>query len=149
MIRYASFGRRAWALLLDTFVDLFVLAVLAAIIGDGGVAASFGCWYLIHHVALVCEGGPLGHRLAGLRIVRAEDGERVRVPHAIARELARVFLSLPPLGLGFLWMLDHRERRTWHDVIGGTVVVRELATVTESAPAWAEAAPWRGERVSP
>ncbi|MCW2923340.1 MAG: hypothetical protein JWM98_744 [Thermoleophilia bacterium] len=143
MIRPASFGRRLWALVLDTLLDLLVLGALRALIGDGELVASFGCWYLIHHVGLVTEGGPLGHRLAGLRIVRAEDGERVGVAHAFAREFARLALSLPPLGMGFLWMLDQAEGRTWHDLIAGTTVVREVPERVHAEPSWAAAPPWR------
>lgn len=142
MIRYASFGRRLWAFVLSLFVDLVVLATISSLVGDQGALAPFLLWYLIHHVGLVVEGGTLGHRLAGLRVV-STDGRRVGVPHAAARELTRLFLSLPPLGLGVLWMLDQPERRTWHDLLAGTVVVREAQELENAAPPWAGAPPWR------
>lgn len=142
MIRYATFGRRTWAVVLDIAIDLFVLGVLRIVVGDGSIAAPFGFWYLLHHVGLVTEGGSLGHRLVGLRVVSTE-GARVGAPHAFVRELARLFLSLPPLGMGFLWMLDQRDRRCWHDVIAGTVVVRETTGDAVDAPEWAAAPPWR------
>jgi uncharacterized RDD family membrane protein YckC len=140
VIRYAGAGRRTWAFVLTLLVDLVVLGTIRAMVDGGEVAGPFLVWYLIHHVGLVVEGGTIGQRLAGLRVTRL-DGTRVRVAHAFAREFAFVALSLPPLGLGLLWMLDQPERRTWHDLVGGTVVVRERAP--DAAPAWADAPPWR------
>lgn len=142
MIRYATFGQRTWALILDLLLDLTALALLSVAATGAELAGLFGFWYVLHHVGLVTEGGTFGHRLLGQRIVRG-DGRRVGVPHALLREVGRVFLSLPPLGLGFLWMLDHRERRCWHDIIGDTVVVHERVAAASDAPAWAEAPPWR------
>lgn len=146
MIRYATFGRRVWAFVVALVVDLVVLGTLWVVTGGADITAPFALWYLIHHVGLVVEGGTLGHRLAGLRVVRI-DGSRVGVPHAFMRELGRVALSLPPLGMGMLWMLDHPQRRTWHDLIADTVVVRELAAAEHAAPEWANDPPWRREPV--
>jgi uncharacterized RDD family membrane protein YckC len=33
-------------------------------------------------------------------------------------------VSLAAAGLGFLWSLVDAERRTWHDLASGTVLVR-------------------------
>jgi uncharacterized RDD family membrane protein YckC len=142
MIRYASFGRRLWAFVLSLVLDLVVLGALYAYAGGADVTAPFLFWYLLHHVGLVVEGGTLGHRLAGLRIVDL-DGGRVGIPQAIAREIVRIFLSIPPLGLGVLWMLDQPQRRTWHDLVAGSIVVRELTPDTHLAPDWADDPPWR------
>lgn len=141
MIRYATFARRLWAFVLALVIDLLVFATIAMWTGRAAAAAPFLFWYLLHHVGLVVEGGTLGHRLAGLRVVRV-DGERVGVAHAFAREFARIGLSLPPLGLGVLWMLDEPRRRTWHDLLAGTVVVRE-SLAQAVAPEWAHDPPWR------
>lgn len=142
MIRYASFGRRLWAFVLALVVDLVVLATMAVVTGGSELVAPFLAWYLVHHVGFVVEGGTIGHRLAGLRVVR-EDGGRPGVLFAVVREAARVGLSLPPLALGFLWMLDEPRRRTWHDLLGGTVVVRESTALEHAAPPWADDPPWR------
>lgn len=145
MIHYASFGRRVWAFLLSVFVDLLVLGIMQLVTGDGDVWRAFGFWYLLHHVGLVVEGGTIGHRLAGLRIVR-ENGERLGVVHAFVRELAKLGLSVPPLGLGLLWMLDQPRRQCWHDLIANSVVVRESKLFETAAPDWATDPPWRRPR---
>ncbi len=141
MIHYASFGRRAWALLLTIFVDMVVLGTMQVATHGGDVLAPFGFWILLHHVGLVVEGGTIGHRLAGLRVVR-ENGERLGVVHAFVRALAAIGLSLPPLGMGFLWMLDQPRRQTWHDLIASSVVVREVTAAELAAPEWADSPPW-------
>lgn len=142
MIRYASFGRRLWAMLLAIFVDLLVLWAMRAIIGAGEVAAPFTLWLLLHHIGLVTEGGNVGHRLAGLRVTTV-DGERVGPVAAFIRLLTELALSIPPLFLGMLWMLDQPERRCWHDLLAGTVVVRESVPEHAPAPTWTDDPPWR------
>jgi uncharacterized RDD family membrane protein YckC len=142
MITYATFGRRAWAWLLTLLVDLIVLGTMRGVTDGGDVLAPFGFWYALHHVGLVTEGGTIGQRLAGLRVVRV-DGTRVGPMMAGVRELSRLFLSIPPIGLGLLWMLDEPQRRTWHDLLAGTVVVRESLTLEHASPDWAAAPPWQ------
>lgn len=141
MIRYAKPGRRVWAFVLTVIVDLIVLELMRTIIGSGSVALPFTAWYLIHHIGLVVEGGTLGHRLMGLRVVGI-DGERVSPLMALVRELAFIGLSVAPLGLGLLWMLDQRERRGWHDLVASTVVIQESLAHDLATPAWAEDPPW-------
>jgi len=43
---------------------------------------------------------------------------------ALCLRYAVATLSLAAFGLGFLWSLFERERRTWHDLASGTVLVR-------------------------
>ena len=142
MIHYASFGRRLWAFTLSVFVDLIVLGTMQVVTGGGDVWTPFGFWLLLHHVGLVVEGGTIGQRLAGLRVVR-EDGEGLGVVHAFVRVLAKAGLSLPPLGMGFLWMLDQPRRQCWHDLLANSVVVRESTLQEMASPEWANDPPWR------
>ena len=37
---------------------------------------------------------------------------------------AALAATLAAAGLGFAWALVDRERRTWHDIASGTVMVR-------------------------
>jgi uncharacterized RDD family membrane protein YckC len=141
MVAYASFGRRLWGFTLDCLLDLLVALILRAIGVGEWFVELWTTWLLIHHIGLVVEGGTLGHRVAGLRIVRG-DGTRVSVVRAVLR-LPLKIASLLPLGAGMLWMLDEPQRRTWHDLGAGTVVVRELPAAPQLAPRWAVAPPWR------
>jgi uncharacterized RDD family membrane protein YckC len=141
VIRYAAPARRFWAAVVSVLVDLVVLGAMRAVIGGGDVGAPFAVWLLIHHVGLVTEGGTLGQRLLGVRVVTV-DGERVGVLMAFVRIVALVGLAIPPLGLGVLWMLDQPQRRGWHDLLAGTVVVREVGVLQQAAPDWADDPPW-------
>lgn len=146
MVVYAGFGRRLWGFVLDLVMDLLVLGAIASLDVGRHLPQLFLFWFVLHHVGLVAEGGSFGHRIAGLRVVRA-DGSRLGVLHAFIRVLVLAAASLPPLGLGVLWMLDERERRGWHDLAAGSVVVRELRAAERAAPDWASAPPWRQPRV--
>lgn len=72
-------------------------------------------------------GQTLGMRAWGIRVATLE-GE----PPGIGRLAARFVAALGSwvcLGLGFLWALTRRDRRTWHDLATGTVLVRTHAKV--------------------
>lgn len=43
---------------------------------------------------------------------------------AIARRFAVGIVSLAVAGLGFVWVLIDRERRSWHELASGTLTVR-------------------------
>jgi uncharacterized RDD family membrane protein YckC len=68
------------------------------------------------------KGATIGGIICGLKVVRLDDGP-IDWPTAIVRALG-CFLSLIPLGLGFIWVAFDVRRQSWHDKIAGTVVVR-------------------------
>jgi len=68
------------------------------------------------------RGTTIGGTVFGLRVVRT-DGREVDWTTACLRALG-CFLSLLPLGLGFLWIAFDRDRQAWHDKVAGTVVLR-------------------------
>lgn len=68
-------------------------------------------------------GQTIGKMIFGLRVVRP-DGS----PLTYSRGLARVFcyfLSAIPFFLGFLWIGFSSGKRSWHDALTDTIVVRE------------------------
>ena len=67
-------------------------------------------------------GQTVGMKPWRLRVVAA-DGGAVDFRRALIR-FAVALLSLALLGLGFLWCLIDRERRAWHDIAAGTLLVR-------------------------
>lgn len=68
-------------------------------------------------------GGTTGKLLLGLRIVRHGDGSRVPYGLALGRSLAE-YMSMIPLGLGYLWVALTPAKRAWHDYLCDTRVVR-------------------------
>ena len=67
-------------------------------------------------------GQTVGMKPWRLRIVGA-DGESIGFQRALLR-FTVALVSLAALGLGFLWCLIDRERRAWHDIAAGTLLVR-------------------------
>ena len=76
---------------------------------------GFFGWFWTH------GGQTLGMRAWKLR-VQMSDGRELRWPTAIAR-YGVAWLSWLLCGLGMLWCLIDRERRSWHDLASRTVVV--------------------------
>lgn len=68
------------------------------------------------------RGTTIGGTVFGLRVART-DGREVDWTTAGLRALG-CFLSLLPLGLGFLWIAFDRDHQAWHDKVAGTVVLR-------------------------
>ena len=69
------------------------------------------------------NGQTLGMRAWRLRLVR-HDGEAVPAWGDLVRRYLAAGASLAAFGLGFFWSLIDAERRTWHDLASGTVLVR-------------------------
>jgi len=76
-------------------------------------------------IAIGLRGRTIGMRLFGIEMVDAEENEYPTM-HQAAVSSAVYLLSLPMLGLGFLPLLFNEERRAAHDLISGTVLVREI-----------------------
>ena len=66
-----------------------------------------------------------GMRLFRLRVVRDRDGGPLSRREALLRTIGLFFVSPVVLYLGFAWALVDRRRRTWHDLLAGTVVIRD------------------------
>ncbi len=80
-----------------------------------GVTFGFFAWFWMH------GGQTLGMRAWRLRL-EGEDKGTIDLAQATKRCLAAV-ISFALLGLGYLWMLVDREKRTWHDRFSGTHLV--------------------------
>lgn len=137
LARPAHLGWRLFALVYDFFPALALWVALSGIflLLRGGVPVlpgSFGSW-----VELLClwgvtgvyavlswhrGGQTLGMRPWRLKVTSADGGRAGG--RALCLRFAVATLSLAVFGLGFLWSLFERERRTWHDLASGTVLVR-------------------------
>lgn len=135
--RPAHLGWRLLALVYDVFPVLalwfaasgLMLALRGGRVVDPGSPASwlaFGLlWATSGAYALLSwrrGGQTLGMRPWRLKVVAA-DGGRAGTRALVVR-YAVATLSLAAAGLGLLWCLVDRERRGWHDLASGTVLVR-------------------------
>jgi uncharacterized RDD family membrane protein YckC len=135
--RYAGHGARLAAAIVDVVLYTLVLAVLLAVLfattpdrADAGVRNLFGVLGATIASSLyfpffwVLTGWTPGMRLFGLRVVRERDGGRVGLVPALVR-LIGYSIDVSGFFLGFAWILIDRRRRGWHDILAGTVVIRE------------------------
>lgn len=115
----AGFWIRAAAAALDVLLLAWLVAPL-----PGSVPGPFFVLVLIaYHAAFwAWKGTTLGGLVCGLKVVRT-DGRPLDRAVALVRALAAVF-SAAPLFLGFFWAGWSAERRSWHDLIAGTLVVK-------------------------
>ena len=135
--RYAGHGARLAAWVVDIFLMTMVTAALMAVVFastsgrvDEGALNLFGAMgasiasTLYFPFFWVGTGWTPGMRALGLRVVRERDGGRVGLIPALVRLIG---YSIDVLGLfvGFAWILIDRRRRGWHDILAGTVVIRE------------------------
>jgi uncharacterized RDD family membrane protein YckC len=127
--------KRLVAAVVDLFVVALICAPFAAAIeltisnwvdprvwgSMAGIAAT--AMFLYHTCALALAGRTAGMSLCGLHAI---DARKACVPTTgqCARRALVYMLSLATLGLGILYSLFDAEGRTAHDILSGTVVVK-------------------------
>ncbi len=130
---FASFGSRFVGLVIDTVV----LAVLCApgtfflstgsgaglAIGAVLVLIGFCLATLLYAKGVSTTGQSFGNRVTKTRVVDARNGRTVSASDAGARFVMRTLIS-SILFIGFLLAFGNSQRRTFHDNVAGTVVVR-------------------------
>ena len=133
----AAIPSRFLAGLFDSIIGAFATGIiLSPFLMSGGewltvsgamtVMAAFGVvMFGYMTVAIGLRGRTIGMRLFGIEVIDAEENEYPSM-HQAAVSSAVYLLSLPMLGLGFLPLLFNEERRAAHDLISGTVLVREI-----------------------
>lgn len=138
-LKYASFGMRLLALLIDAII-LFVASVFVQFLfGAAGMAIPgrvnaglFGLATLVNLAIgfayyvflLTSQGATLGKMAMGVKIVTAEGGP-LSFGRATGRYFCANFLEPFTLGIGYLIALFDDQARTLHDRICGT---RAIAT---------------------
>ena len=129
---------RCGALLIDYIIIICVVSIsvlVARLLGGGartagGTAETLGIITALMLAALnfvflaAVWGQTLGKWATGIRIERI-DGRELSFPQALLRHFVGYPVSILTLGIGFLIAAFNPEGRTLHDMIAGTVVVRE------------------------
>jgi uncharacterized RDD family membrane protein YckC len=132
----APFSLRCGALLIDYTLVASVVAfstLLARLFSTRSAAdTALAVGYVIAIVVAALDflllpaftGRTAGKWATGLRVER-RDGEPLSFARALLRHTVGYFVSLLTLGVGFLLAAFNREGRALHDLVAGTVVVRE------------------------
>lgn len=143
----APFSLRCGALLVDytLVVAILAFATILARFFDGssdwrsataltfGYIAALAVAVLNFVVLAAFAGRTIGKWVTGLRIERV-DGAPLSVARAALRHLVGYPITLLTLGVGFLIAVFSVEGRALHDLIAGTVVVRERAGIMRRTP---------------
>ena len=135
-----------WRRLVAAFLDWLLVGILAAAIGQlfgveiptpSSVAGDNGtlefqpapgpfilvglAYFTYFHATIA--GQSIGNRIMGIRVLDAGTGRPLPYIRAFVRALVSS-LSALPFFLGFLWMLWEPRKRTWHDIVADSLVVR-------------------------
>jgi uncharacterized RDD family membrane protein YckC len=135
-----------WRRLVAAFLDSLLVGILAAAIGQlfgvevpapSSVAGDNGnlqfqpapgpfilvglAYFTYFHATIA--GQSIGNRIMGIRVLDASTGRPLTYVRAFVRALMSG-LSAIPFFLGYLWMLWEPRKRTWHDIVADSLVVR-------------------------
>lgn len=133
----APVSTRLIAGLFDAIIGGFATAILMSpFLINGGewfslsgiiaIAAAFGIvMFTYMTVGLGLRGRTLGMKIFSLEVIDIEENEYPTFHQAAVRS-AVFLLSLPLLGIGFVPVFFNDERRAAHDLVSGTILVREL-----------------------
>ncbi|TAJ20468.1 MAG: zinc-ribbon domain-containing protein [Dehalococcoidia bacterium] len=94
-------------------------AALIIVTGIAAAGVGFGLLWRFH-----ARGTSPGARAAHVRIVD-RNGDPPGLGRGLGRLLVAAILSNQILYLGYLWAIWDREKRTWHDHLAGTWVVKD------------------------
>ena len=132
-----------WSRLAAAFLDWILIGVVAAAIGNlFGVEAPStvsaygdvsyqpapGPFILVELVYFTwfhatSAGQSIGNRILGIRVLDEHTGRSLPYARAFVRALMST-LSALVFFLGFLWMLWEPRKRTWHDMVAESLVVK-------------------------
>jgi uncharacterized RDD family membrane protein YckC len=122
--------------LFDVIIGVFAgLILLSPFIVSGGswmslsgffaIAASVAIvMFLYLTISLAFFGRTLGMRISSLELVDVEENAYPTL-HQAAVNSAVFLLSLTFAGIGFIPMFFNEERRAAHDILSGTILIRE------------------------
>ena len=119
---FGGFWIRFVALIIDAIIVGIVIGAVAA--ATKAVALGYVIEIAYFVVCWGFLGQTIGMMLFGLRIVRNSDGGKLTWGNVILRMIGW-FVAGAIFALGFIWAAFDARKRGWHDMIGGTVVIRQ------------------------
>lgn len=127
------FGAGLFDFIIGTFATMLILAPLAFSRSDWftarGISSFLVTWVVVMFVYMTAclgfYGKTLGMRLFSLELVDAVENEYPTL-HQAAINSFLFMVSIGFAGVGFLTMLFNDEKRAAHDLVSGTILVREF-----------------------
>jgi uncharacterized RDD family membrane protein YckC len=130
---FASYASRALGLLVDAVVLALFTAPGIAILAGGGAGRlllgivvallGFGAALVLYARMISRRAQSFGNLVTTTKVVDVRNGRRIGAGEAGLRYALRFTVSMI-LFAGFLAALGNSERRTFHDRVAGTVVIR-------------------------
>ena len=125
----AGFWIRFFATALDAALFMIIFGILIhprrmedETLGMDWWNFSMIVWLAYHVFMWTWKGTTIGGIITGIKVVRL-DARPLDFPVALVRALAAV-LSFFVLCLGFFWAGFGSDKKSWHDKIAGTVIVK-------------------------
>ncbi len=122
-----GFWERALAYVVDYFVLLIPFLIVGAVVQDAatanGISLLISLAYFAYFWSASGEGRTPGMRVFRLRVVR-DDGSALTIANAVVRWVG-LLVSIVALGGGVFWVAFHKEKKGWHDLMAGTIVLME------------------------
>ncbi len=116
-----------WIRFVALVIDAIIVGVVAGIILSATQAVAIV--YVLELAYFVVCWGVMGQTIGmmpfGLKIVRNADGGKLTWSNVILR-LIGWYIAGAVFALGFIWAAFDARKRGWHDMIGGTVVIRQI-----------------------
>ncbi|WP_133805981.1 RDD family protein [Kribbella caucasensis] len=136
----ASWGSRVMASIVDSLIAVLPIGIGAfAAVGisgslermsDGGRAALAVAYIATFSIAILNRlvlqgrtGQSIGKKMAGLKIVKADTGDRIGFGRNFLRELMSLLFNYICF-LNFLWPLWDEKHQTWHDKVVSDIVIK-------------------------
>ena len=116
-----------WIRFVAYVIDAIILAIVAGILGRVAGSAGTGLAGIVEIAYFIGFWGTTGQTIGmmpfNLRIVRNADGGKLTWGGAILCYIGFI-ISVICLTIGLIWAAFDSRKRGWHDMIGGTVVIR-------------------------
>ena len=118
-----------WIRVVAYIIDAIILGVIQlGLVSAMGQTSGQSISGLISIVYFIGMWGALGQTIGmmpfGLRIVRNADGGKITWGNAILRFIGLI-VAFACILIGVIWVAFDARKRGWHDMIGGTVVIRQ------------------------
>ncbi len=149
-LEYVGFRLRFVASIIDSILLMMIIYPLLTMIygsdyGDSeqmllGIPDLLISWVfpiVATIVFWVSKSATPGKMAVRAKIVDAQTGNLPSVKQSIIRYIG-YYISLLPLGLGYLWIIWDSKKQAWHDKLAGTVVVRPINQGVENVSFSAE-----------
>jgi len=113
-----------WIRFVAYIIDAILVGIVTSVLTPMGLASLGSLLSIAYFIGMWgYMGQTVGMMPFGLKIVRNDDGGKITWTQAILRYIGFIIAAICLL-IGLIWVAFDARKRGWHDMIGGTVVVK-------------------------